>query len=162
MGTIRTLITGLAVVAAGAGAAAVIATTGTATAGTARSAGRAFTVTAHQGPESNIDLDASGFSAGDEDLATATLTRGGRNVGHMVLNCTTVAVAKNADQLCQFVLALRGGQITASGALRSGRSGPGTFVLPILGGSGQYQGASGQIAVTATNGDAMPVKVSLH
>jgi hypothetical protein len=162
MGTIRTLITGLAVVAAGAGATAAVATTSTATAGTARSAGHTFTVTAHQGAESNIDLDAKGFGAGDEDLATATLTRGGRNVGRMVLNCTTVAVAKHADQLCQFVLVMRDGQITASGALRSGRSGPGTFVLPILGGSGHYQGAGGQIAVTATNNDSMPVKVSLR
>jgi hypothetical protein len=162
MSTIRTLITGLTVVAAGAGAAAVMATTGTATAGTAGSSGRAFTVKAHQGPETNIDLGASGFSAGDEDLGAATLTRGGAHVGHMVLSCTTAAVAKNADQLCQFVLALHGGQITASGAVRSGQSGPGTFVLPILGGSGHYQGASGQIAVTATNRNAIPIKVSLR
>ncbi|MFZ2015215.1 MAG: hypothetical protein WAV00_15460 [Nocardioides sp.] len=50
----------------------------------------------------------------------------------------------------------------ASGTTRSGKSGPGTFALPILGGTGRYQTAAGQIAVTATNGKTFPIAISLR
>jgi hypothetical protein len=163
MSTIRTLITGITVVAAGAGAAAAVAATGTASAGTATSSAKVFTLKAHHSRDSNIDLGDSGFSAGDEDLAVATLTRGGHRVGHLVLNCTAAHVGSaSVDQLCEFVLALRGGQITAAGTIRAGQSGPGTFPLPILGGTGRYQGVGGQIAVTSTNGDTVPIQVTLR
>src|SRR5690242_21392385 len=161
MSTIRSLIIGTTVVAAGAGAAAVLAVTGSATAGTAAAAG-SFTVRAHHGSEANLDLGASGFSAGDQDLFTGALTRNGHHVGRLVGSCTTVRVGKTADQLCEFVLRLGKGQVTASGTVSSGRSGPGTFVLPIVGGTGRYEGAGGQIAVTATNGSSFPIQVSLR
>lgn len=163
MSTIRTFITGVTVVAAGAATAAALATTGTASAGTAASSARTFTVKAHHGSDSNIDLGHAGFSAGDEDLLVASLTRGGKHVGHMVGNCTTARVgARSADQLCEFVLKLPHGQVTAAGTVHAGQSGPGAFELPILGGTGRYQGASGQIAVTATSGATIPIQVSLR
>ncbi|HEY3528877.1 MAG TPA: hypothetical protein VGK78_06985 [Nocardioides sp.] len=165
MSTIRNLITGVTVVAAGAGATAVLVSTGTASAGTvassARSSATSFTVRVHRGAGTDIDLGRSGFSAGDEDLVVAPLTRGGHHVGRLVGNCTTVRVATTADQLCEFVLHLGRGQITASGALRAGRSGPGTFALPILGGTGRYLGAGGQIAVSSSSGGSFPIQVSL-
>ncbi len=163
MRTIRTLITGITVVAAGAGTAAALATTGTASAGTATASAKVFDLAAHQSHDSAIDLGANGFSAGDEDLAVATLTRGGNRVGRLVLSCTTAHVGKaSADQLCEFVMSLRGGQITAAGTVRAGQSGPGTFSLPILGGTGRYQGAGGQISVTSTNGGTVPIQVTLR
>jgi hypothetical protein len=166
MNTIRSVITGVSVVAAATGSAAVLASSGTASAGTS-SAGtsysaRAFTLRAHGGSDANIDLGASGFSAGDEDLFSAPMTRAGKAAGRLVGNCTTARVTKTADQLCEFVLRLHGGQLTASGTVRSGQSGPGTFTLPILGGTGRYQGAGGQIAVTATSGKSFPIKVSVR
>ena len=161
MSTIRTLITGVTVVAAGAGAAAALATTGTASAGTAGSSARSFTVRVHHGAETNLDLGKSGFSAGDEDLVVAPLTRGGNKAGRLVGNCTSVRVARTADQLCEFVLHLKRGQITASGTVRSGQSGPNGFELPILGGTGRYQGAGGQITVTPSSGGSFPIQVSL-
>ncbi len=63
---------------------------------------------------------------------------------------------------CAFDLHLARGQIMASGTTRSGKSGPGTFALPILGGTGRYQTAAGQIAVTATNGKTFPIAISLR
>jgi hypothetical protein len=162
MNTITTLITGAAVVAAGTGAAAVLGSTGAASAGTAAASAHTFTVTARHGSESNIDLGASGFSAGDVDLFTGPLIRGGHRAGYMVGSCTTARVAKTADQLCEFVLHLGAGQITASGTVRSGEGGPGTFQLPILGGTGRYATAAGQIGVTATNGRSFPIQVSLR
>lgn len=161
MTTIRTLITGVTVAAAGAAAAGTLAATGTASAGTAAAAG-GFTVRVHHGNESNLDLGKSGFSAGDEDLVVAPLTRDGHHVGRLVGNCTTVRAARTADQLCEFVLHLAKGQITAAGTVRSGQSGPGTFALPILGGTGRYQSAAGQIAVASSSGSSFPIKVTLR
>jgi allene oxide cyclase-like protein len=162
MFTIRTLITGVTVVAASATGAAALATTGSASAGTAASSAASFSVRAHAGSDANIDLGDAGLSAGDEDLVVAPLSRGGTHVGRMVGNCTTVRVARSADQLCEFVLHLGRGQITASGTVRAGQSGPGTFTLPILGGSGRYQGAAGQITVTSTDRATIPIRVSLR
>ncbi|HEX3930031.1 MAG TPA: hypothetical protein VHW64_04965 [Nocardioides sp.] len=164
MFTFRPLITGVTIVAASVGAAATLATTGTASAGTAVSPrATSFTVRGHHGSETNLDLGKSGFSAGDQDLFTGSLTRNGTHAGSFVGTCTTVRVGKaSADQLCTFVLHLAHGQIMASGTTRSGKSGPGAFALPILGGTGHYQTAAGQIAVTATNGNTFPIAVTLR
>jgi hypothetical protein len=162
MSTIRSLIAGAAVVSTAAGIGLGLAATGSASAGTAATSG-SFLLHAHNATESNIDLGKGGFSAGDQDLMVASLARQGKAVGRLVGNCTTVRVGKaSADQLCEFVLHFGKGQITASGTVRSGQAGPGTFVLPILGGTGRYQGATGQIAVTATNGKSIPIQVTLR
>ena len=162
MHTIRTLVTGVAVVAAGAGATAVLANSGTASAGTARSSSRSFTLVAHHGSDTTVDLGHTGFSPGDEDLLVAPLTRGGKRVGRLVGSCTNVRVAKTADQLCDFVLHLGGGQITAIGTVRSGQAGPRGFVLPILGGTRRYVDAGGQLSVTPSGGGNLPLQVSLR
>lgn len=164
MNTIRSLITGATVVAAGAGAAAALAATGSAAAGTAAvPKPGSFTLRAHHGSESSLDLGAHGFSAGDQDLFTGPLTRKGAAAGSFVGTCTTARVGqKTADQLCEFVLHLAHGQITASGTVRGGQAGPGTFVLAILGGTGRYRSAAGEIAVTATNGKSFPIAVNLR
>ena len=161
MTRIRNLIAMATVVAAGGGAAAALATTGAASAGTPSSG--TFVVRAHHGSESNIDLGRHGFSPGDVDLFAGSLTSGGQAVGRFVGTCSPVTVSqKVADQLCEFVLHLGSAQIIASGTVRSGQAGPGTFSLPVLGGTGRYSGAGGQIAVTATNGKSFPITVSLH
>jgi hypothetical protein len=164
MNTFRSLITGATIVAMGAAAAATLATTGTASAGTAGSPRAAsFTLRAHHGSDANIDLGATGFSAGDQDLFTGSLSRNGAHAGRFVGTCTTARAGKTtADQLCEFALHLTHGQITAAGTVRSGRSGPGTFALPILGGTGRYDTASGQITVTATNGKTFPIAITLR
>lgn len=69
---------------------------------------------------------------------------------------------RSADQLCEFVLRLGGGQITASGTVRSDQSGPGVFALAILGGTGRYQGAVGQVVVTPSNSASFPLRVELR
>jgi hypothetical protein len=162
MSTIHTLITGATVAVAGVGVAAVVASTGTASAGPA-SRSESFAVRAHQTSQTNIDLGKSGFSAGDQGYFVGPLTRHGSTVGRLVGTCTTARAGRSSvDQLCEFVLHLGKGQITAAGTVRAGQSGPGTFTLPILGGTGRYQSAAGQIAVTATSGRTVPIKVSLR
>lgn len=163
MSSIRTLVTGATVIAAVAAGAAALATTGTASAGTAAASSRSFTVTAHQGSDSSVDVGDAGLSAGDEDLVVAPLFRGGKHVGRMVGSCTTARVAaQSLDQLCEFVLYLPHGQVTTSGTVHAGQSGPGTFALPILGGTGRYQGAGGQMTISAGSGGTIPIKVSLR
>jgi hypothetical protein len=158
--TSKKLITTGALVSAGV-AAAVIAV------GTASSASAAvpnsgtFTLRAHHGTDTNVDLGKSGFSAGDEDLFTGPLTYHGDRVGRLVGECTMVRVGATVDQLCEFVLRIGSAQLTADGAVHAGAKGPGTFTLPIVGGTGRYRAASGVITVSATDGGAVPITVSL-
>lgn len=156
----RTMITAAGGAAVAAGIAITLATTGTASASTPSTG--TFTVRAHHGSEANVDLGKTGFSAGDEDLVVSPLTYQGHRVGRLVGNCTTVRAGRSsADQLCEFVLHIGKSQLTAAGTVGAGKRGPGTFTLPILGGTGRYRDAGGAIAVTASNGGTIPIKVSV-
>lgn len=157
----RTMITTACGATVAAGAVVALAMTGTASASTPPTTGT-FTLTAHNGSEANIDLGRRGFGAGDEDLIVSSLTYKRQPVGRLVGNCTAVRVGRtSADSLCEFVLHLGASQLTASGTVRAGRNGPGTFTLPILGGTGRYRSAGGIIAVTATNTSTVPISVSV-
>jgi hypothetical protein len=163
MNTIRSATAALAVLAAGVGTIAALTTTDAASAGTASARSTSFTLKSHQGTDTNVDLGDTGFSAGDQDYFTGALTRGGKHVGRLVGSCATARVgASTADQLCEFTLHLGKAQITAIGSVSSTQSGPGTFVLPIVGGTGRYDSAAGQIAVTATSGKTFPIAVSVR
>jgi hypothetical protein len=156
----RTLITVAGTATATAAIAIALATTGSAAASTLGSG--TFTVRAHHGSETNVDLGPKGFSAGDEDLTVSPLTAKGHQVGRLVGNCTTARAGRTSvDELCEFVLRIGTSQLTAAGTVRAGQRGPGTFTLPILGGTGRYRGAGGTIAVSAGNGSTIPITVSL-
>jgi hypothetical protein len=160
MSSTRKLTTLALGAAASAGALAAVVTTTSASAGTP--AGGTFTVIAHHHSESTIDLGRRGFSPGDVDLFTDVLGRGGDRIGWLTGTCRVVRVGRStADQLCEFDLSLGGAQLTTTGQVRSTQNGPGTFTLPITGGTGRYRGASGQISVTATDGPSLPITISL-
>jgi hypothetical protein len=143
-------------------AASAVALAAASTAAPAGPATHTFTVKLHQTSDKSIDLGKKGFSAGDEEIGAAEVTRHGQRAGWADLSCSTVRVGRtSADQICEFVLHLGGAQLTASGSVRAGKHGPGTFALPILGGTGTYRGASGQLAITATNGSTVPVTIEL-
>jgi hypothetical protein len=121
-----------------------------------------FTVYAHAGTDRSIDVGRSGFSAGDYEVDSGRLGMGGQTVGYHDGDCVTVRVgASSADQLCTFTLHLRRGQLVASGVVRSGQQGPGTFALPITGGTGRFAGAGGTLTITAGNGPTIPMTVDL-
>ena len=164
MNTIRSTTAVVTFLVAGVGTVAGLSAVGSASAGTASAAGAAtFTLRAHHGTDASIDLGKADFSAGDQDLFTGELTRNGKHVGRLVGSCATARVGRStADQLCEFVLRLGNAQITASGSVSSTQQGPGTFELPVVGGTGRYRGAAGQIAVTATSGKTFPITVSLR
>jgi hypothetical protein len=157
--TRKTIIGGALGVAVGAAVIATPMLTASASAGP----GRDFTVHARNSSDMTIDNGAKGFSTGDVDVSSASLTRAGKRVGWLAGTCTTTRVGKSsADQFCQFVLHLGRSQLVAEGATRSGQQGPGTFALAITGGTGRYQQARGQVLVTATNGRSLPLRVELR
>ena len=49
----------------------------------------------------------------------------------------------------------------ATGAVRSAQQGPGTFSLAITGGTGRFREARGELLVTATSGNSVPITVEL-
>ena len=121
--------------------------------------GESFTVYAAPGGETSIDAGKPGFSAGDMDLHSSPLTRGGKAFGWNTGSCLTTAVSsKSADQVCQILLNLPDGQIVTEGAVRSGMGGPSAFPLAITGGTGRYQTARGQVHVTPSDG---PVRIDV-
>ena len=144
----------------GAGLALATAVTVPALTGSASASnGESFTVYAQPSSETNIDNGKPGFSAGDYDVHTDPLTRGGKTVGWNDGSCLTTSVSSTTfDQLCTFVLHLPDGQIVSDGAVRSGKNGPGIFLLAVTGGTGKYQTARGQVQVTASDG---PVRIDV-
>jgi hypothetical protein len=92
----------------------------------------------------NIDLGAPGLSVGDEVVFSGDLLRNGEQVGRIGVVCTFVSMA-NAERVeaqCPTTSILPGGQITTQGTIVNRSL---NFTLPITGGSGQYQGARGQV-----------------
>jgi hypothetical protein len=92
----------------------------------------------------NIDVGAPGFSLGDEVVFSGNLLRNGKQVGRIGVVCTFVSTA-NASRVeaqCPTTSILPGGQITTQGTIVNRSL---NFTLPITGGSGQYQGAGGQV-----------------
>jgi hypothetical protein len=129
---------------------------------TAATTANEFTVRALNGAQTTIDAGRKGFSAGDDDLGTMHLRRSGKSVGWGIIDCLTVHVGpSHAVQQCTIALHFGKGQIVATGAVRSGQQGPGTFSLAITGGTGRYRNAQGQMLVTATSGNSIPITVQL-
>lgn len=126
------------------------------------SGGQQFTVYSVHASETFVDVGKKGFSPGDTDVNSSQLIRAGRTAGWETGSCQTTSVsASSATQICHFVLALDGGQIVSDGGVRSGRQGPGTFTLAIVGGTGKFRAARGELHVTAGNGPRIPFTVSL-
>ena len=92
-----------------------------------------------------IDVGAAGFSLGDEVVFAGDLTRrDGTWVGRYSVVCTFVSAA-NAERVeaqCPATATLPGGQITIQGVVVNRSV---NVTLPITGGSGQFQGADGQL-----------------
>jgi hypothetical protein len=71
------------------------------------------------------------------------------------------AIKASATDLCQVDMSLSAGQITAHGLVTSTPAGPGTYFLAITGGTGAYQTAHGQVKITATTTNEVPITLYL-
>ena len=112
--------------------------------------------------ETNLDLGKKGFSQGDQEVVALNLFRDGKKTGEAGNLCQFVRVTKaSATDLCQVDMSLPAGQITSSGLVRSTPAGPGTFFLAITGGTGAYQTAHGQVKITATSTNEVPITLYL-
>jgi len=112
--------------------------------------------------DANIDVGAPGFSLGDEVVFSGNLLRNGQQVGRVGVVCTFVSTA-NADRVeaqCPTTSILPGGQITTQGTIVNRSL---NFTLPITGGSGQYEGAGGQVVSRDISTPTQPqVELTFH
>jgi hypothetical protein len=92
-----------------------------------------------------VDLGAKGESIGDTIIFTELLrdpSRANKIVGHNEILCITVS---RIAARCHGTLFLPGGRIEAAGTVRFRK----TFRVPIVGGTGSYAAAAGELVITA-------------
>jgi hypothetical protein len=147
--------------ALGAGVTAIAAVVATPLlAGSAAASAHTFTLRMHPVADGNVDNKPTGFSAGDDELQFTRLTDAGKTVGWETGDCLATNRAKtSAHEICRFLFHLNGGEIVSMGAIKTGKGGPGTFVLAVTGGTGPYVGAQGEVQVTAVDGNSIPVTI---
>ena len=126
----------------------------------ARSSGssseRVITVFAKTVQSQAIDLGKQGFSVGDQFVFADDLSRekGGSVIGDDGGVCTVARLKSNDSATVQCVVTARfsGGQIVTTGLVdESATATPPPFDIPITGGSGAYEGASGFVHVDELN-----------
>ena len=92
-----------------------------------------------------IDAGEKGDSLGDQFIFHDVLRQGGERVGHDGGVCTVTSVEGHAQ--CLVTAWLPAGQITVQGLIVETGQTPERFVLAVTGGTGQYEGASGEVHV---------------
>ena len=133
-------------------AAAVLPTTSPATAGSASAATDSTVLTfrlAHGGEFKTIDIGRKGESVGDRNIAAVTLKADGEIAGRLQNDCVVLDNTYEGH-LCTLVLIIKGGQVTlAAGGVnrRIPNVGGRGEVFAVTGGTGDYQGAGGQLTV---------------
>jgi hypothetical protein len=98
--------------------------------------------------EAFVDVGKKDFSLGDAFVFHSKLVRHGHRVGHTGVVCTITSAAHEESQ-CVGTARFRGGQITIQGLLAGE---PETFVFPVTGGSGAFEGAQGVLQVRELSG----------
>ena len=106
-----------------------------------------------------LDLGRRGPSIGDEQVASGTLVNAmHRAVGRFGFTCMWVALAKgNAQESCSGWGALHDGQVIVAGTSNSRDN---DHIWAIIGGTGVYQGAHGQVQIHDVSDTAS--NVTLH
>ena len=92
-----------------------------------------------------LDLGEKGNSLGDQFIFHDVLRQRGQRVGHDGGVCTVTSVEENQAQ-CLVTAGLAEGQITIQGLVVE-TGDPGRLVFAVTGGTGQYEGASGEVHV---------------
>ena len=125
--------------------------TANATAAAAPRAQRPLKLTAKESQYTLLDLGTTGYSHGDQLIFADDLLRGGRTVGEDGRTCTIVRLqaGPRVTVHCTATLHLDGqGQIAAQGLLVfSGTEPPKSYSLPVVGGTGDFKGARGEVRV---------------
>ena len=98
--------------------------------------------------EEFVDVGAPDFSLGDSFIFRSKLMRHGHQVGHTGVVCT-ITSADHEESQCVGTARFRRGQITIQGLLAGE---PETFVFPVTGGSGAFEGVHGVLQVRELSG----------
>jgi hypothetical protein len=110
----------------------------------------------------NIDVGAPGLSLGDQVVFSGDLLRDGEAVGRVGVVCTFVSTqnAERVEAQCPGTASLPDGQITIQGVIVNRSL---NFTLPIVGGSGRYDRAQGQVVSRDVSTPTQPqVELTFH
>jgi allene oxide cyclase-like protein len=97
-----------------------------------------------------VDVGQPGASLGDSVILTEDVYRDGKKVGTSDISCTVVRLDKVADSFaseCLNTTVLAGGQISTQGYVTSAQEEQIPFQQAITGGTGAYEGVSGQLTI---------------
>jgi len=120
-----------------------------------------FLATDHEAGETHIDEGAPGPSAGDRTLFADQLRNArGAEVGRLVADC--VNVVSPGISRCQITLTLRGGQIETAGVFTDQDFTAGVLTFSVVGGTGRFQGASGELRSAFTSSHDSKITVHLR
>jgi len=109
---------------------------------------RTFTLTGKTLASEQIDVGKPGPSLGDMNVITEDVYRDGKRIGTSDIQCTVVRIQgpKFAAQ-CFNTASLPGGQITSQGVVTSDEIEQVPFTQAVTGGTGAYEGVTGQLTV---------------
>lgn len=132
----------------------------TATAAPASHAGTTILFVSHPTSDKIFHLGRSkAFGVGYVELVASNDMQGRTKIGHDdSVQTVTRLSGGTADEVVTVTFVLAGGQINTMGVVTSTPSGPGTFELAIIGGTGEYAAARGYATVVPANAP----KVTLH
>ncbi|WP_027482932.1 allene oxide cyclase barrel-like domain-containing protein [Deinococcus pimensis] len=109
-----------------------------------------------------VDVGDKGVSVGDQTVFDDLLFKNGKRVGFDSGACTVTRVAMNERDpfrvSCVATYALPGGTIAAQGVMTNNP----TKVLAIVGGTGAYEGAHGQITFVEFGNGKGSVTINVH
>jgi len=95
--------------------------------------------------QSDLDLGEEGPSLGDQFIFHDVLRQGGERIGHDGGVCTITSADLSQAQ-CVVTAWLEDGQITVQGLVQESQE-PERLVFAVTGGTGAYEGASGEVHV---------------
>jgi hypothetical protein len=143
-------------------AAAVVATgllgTAGAFASTPRARSTTLQFTAHATQATIVDVTAAGPSPGDQQVVVGTLTHNGTTVGRFGFVCEQLSAGPNAAEECSATGRIAHGNITLEGYSKQSSS---DHVWAIVGGTGNFQHATGQVLIHDVNDTTSTLKLEL-
>jgi hypothetical protein len=107
------------------------------------------------GPDINVDNGEPGESVGDVFGLLNDLEEDGETVGTLTGVCTALS---RTGGPCDITLELDGGKLAVQGVLSFESE---TFEAPVVGGTGDYAGASGTLTADITQGKETPITVEV-
>jgi dirigent-like protein len=105
-----------------------------------------------------VDAGASGPSAGDQQVVAGTLTKGSTKAGRFGFICEFLTTGAKADEQCDGTGRLSRGSITVSGFSRQSDT---EHTWAVVGGTGVYRDATGQVRIHDVNDTTSDVTIEL-